>query len=181
VSINVIPHDDRSWYLRPFYNGAFSIASKHDFDDQFFFARDSTWNLKLINICSLLLNININGTNSCQNCTLACRIVDYIIKSRSESFCAKPRDWRPRRSRGCQLGEAQKHLLLWLIYVPILFYLQADHKKKIRHELIYFLLLQWQFPDLQFSNFKAPVIPSSLVAILLVLEGSIISLESIKV
>jgi hypothetical protein len=27
--------------LRSFYNGAFSIVSKHDFDDQFFFARDS--------------------------------------------------------------------------------------------------------------------------------------------
>jgi hypothetical protein len=23
-------------YLRPFYNGVFSIVSKHDFDDQFF-------------------------------------------------------------------------------------------------------------------------------------------------
>jgi hypothetical protein len=31
------------------------------------------------------------------------------------------------------------------------------------------------FSNLQFSNFKAPVIPSSLVAILLVLEGSIIT------
>jgi hypothetical protein len=27
-------------------------------------------------------------------------MVYCIIKSRSESFCAKPRDWRPRRSRG---------------------------------------------------------------------------------
>jgi hypothetical protein len=27
--------------LRSFYNGAFSIASKHDFDDLFFFVRDS--------------------------------------------------------------------------------------------------------------------------------------------
>jgi hypothetical protein len=53
----------------------------------------------------------------------------------------------------------------------ILFYLQVDpgSQKKIGHELIYFVLLQ-----LQFSNFKAPVIPSSLDAILLVLEGSII-------
>jgi hypothetical protein len=40
----------------------------------------------------------------------------------------------------------------------ILFYLQADHKKKIGHELIYFLLLQLQFSNLQFLNFKAPVI-----------------------
>jgi hypothetical protein len=42
VTTNVIQHDDRLWYLRPLYNGAFSIASKYDFDDQFFFARDST-------------------------------------------------------------------------------------------------------------------------------------------
>jgi hypothetical protein len=32
--------------LRSFYNGAFSIASKHDFDDQFFFACDSTVGFK---------------------------------------------------------------------------------------------------------------------------------------
>jgi hypothetical protein len=37
TTINVIKIDDRLWYLRPFYNGAFSSASKHDFDDQFFF------------------------------------------------------------------------------------------------------------------------------------------------
>jgi hypothetical protein len=37
MTINVIQHDDGLRYLRPFYNGAFSIASKHDFDDQFFF------------------------------------------------------------------------------------------------------------------------------------------------
>jgi hypothetical protein len=42
ITTNVIQHDDRLWYLRPFYNGAFSIALKHDFDDQFFFAHDST-------------------------------------------------------------------------------------------------------------------------------------------
>jgi hypothetical protein len=36
------------------------------------------------------------------------KIVDYTIKSRSESFCAKARDWRPTRSRGQQLGEAQE-------------------------------------------------------------------------
>jgi hypothetical protein len=37
--------------LRSFYNGTFSIASKHDFDDQFFFARDSTYygNVKITN------------------------------------------------------------------------------------------------------------------------------------
>jgi hypothetical protein len=40
------------------------------------------------------------------------------------------------------MGEAQKDLLLYIYY--ILFYLQADHKKKIGHELIYFLLLQLQ-------------------------------------
>jgi hypothetical protein len=34
--------------LRSFYNGAFSIASKHDFDDQFFCARDSMLHLRII-------------------------------------------------------------------------------------------------------------------------------------
>jgi hypothetical protein len=29
--------------LRSFYNGAFSIASKHDFDDQFLFLFDCTY------------------------------------------------------------------------------------------------------------------------------------------
>jgi hypothetical protein len=44
ILINVIRHNDRLWFLRPFYNGAFYIASKHDFDDQFFFARGSMYN-----------------------------------------------------------------------------------------------------------------------------------------
>jgi hypothetical protein len=34
MTINVVQHDDRLWYLRLFYNGAFSIASKIDLDDQ---------------------------------------------------------------------------------------------------------------------------------------------------
>jgi hypothetical protein len=34
MTINVIQHDDRLWYLRLFYNGTFSIASKNDLDDQ---------------------------------------------------------------------------------------------------------------------------------------------------
>jgi hypothetical protein len=34
ITINVIQHDDRLWYLRLFYNGAFSTASKNDLDDQ---------------------------------------------------------------------------------------------------------------------------------------------------
>jgi hypothetical protein len=34
MTINVIQHDDRLLYLRPFYNGAFFIASKNDLDDQ---------------------------------------------------------------------------------------------------------------------------------------------------
>jgi hypothetical protein len=33
ITINVIQHDDRL-HLRLFYNGAFSIASKNDLDDQ---------------------------------------------------------------------------------------------------------------------------------------------------
>jgi hypothetical protein len=44
------------------------------------------------------------------------KVVDYIMKSRSESFCAEPRNWRPRRSWGRQLGEAQNDLVLWMIY-----------------------------------------------------------------
>jgi hypothetical protein len=36
VTINVIQHDYRLLYLGPFCNGAFSILSKHDFDDQVF-------------------------------------------------------------------------------------------------------------------------------------------------
>jgi hypothetical protein len=34
ITINVIQHDGRLLYLRLFYNGAFSIVSKNDFDDQ---------------------------------------------------------------------------------------------------------------------------------------------------
>jgi hypothetical protein len=34
MTINVIQHDDRLLYLRLFYNEAFSIVSKNDFDDQ---------------------------------------------------------------------------------------------------------------------------------------------------
>jgi hypothetical protein len=34
MTINVIQHDDRLWYLRLFYNGAFLIVSKNDLDDQ---------------------------------------------------------------------------------------------------------------------------------------------------
>jgi hypothetical protein len=45
MTTNVIEHDDRLCYLRPFYNGAFFIVSKHDFDDHFFFARDRTFYL----------------------------------------------------------------------------------------------------------------------------------------
>jgi hypothetical protein len=45
-------------------------------------------------------NVNDDKYNHLKN------LVDYIIKSRSESFCAKPRDGRPRRSRGWHLGEA---------------------------------------------------------------------------
>jgi hypothetical protein len=34
ITINVIQHDNRLGYVRLFYNGAFSIASKNDLDDQ---------------------------------------------------------------------------------------------------------------------------------------------------
>jgi hypothetical protein len=46
MTINVIQYDDRLWYLRLFYNGAFSIASKNDLDDQ---------NLLLASVPSMLL------------------------------------------------------------------------------------------------------------------------------
>jgi preprotein translocase subunit SecB len=34
MTIKVKQHDDRLWYLRLFYDGAFSIVSKNDLDDQ---------------------------------------------------------------------------------------------------------------------------------------------------
>jgi hypothetical protein len=34
ITINVIQHDDDLWHLRLFYNGAFSIASNNDLDNQ---------------------------------------------------------------------------------------------------------------------------------------------------
>jgi hypothetical protein len=44
MTINVIQHDDRfDDDLGPFYNGAFSIASKYDFDDHFFCSRQYGW------------------------------------------------------------------------------------------------------------------------------------------
>jgi hypothetical protein len=43
MTISEILRDYRLRYLRQFYSGAFSIASKYDFDDYFFFARDSTY------------------------------------------------------------------------------------------------------------------------------------------
>jgi hypothetical protein len=102
-------------------------------------------------------------------------IVDYIIKSRSESFCAK------RRSRGRQLGEAQKDLLLWMTYTILS---SRGHKKnRTRTNLFSFaaVTVKWQFSNLQYSNFQAPVIPSSLVAILLILEDSIILVKYTKI
>jgi hypothetical protein len=45
MTINVTQHDDRLRYLRLFYNGAFSIASKNDLDDQ---------NLLLATVCTAL-------------------------------------------------------------------------------------------------------------------------------
>jgi hypothetical protein len=45
-------------YLRPFYNGAFSIASKHDFDDQFLF-----FLLATVSILDRGMQIKINLKN----------------------------------------------------------------------------------------------------------------------
>jgi hypothetical protein len=49
----------------------------------------------------------------------------------------------------------------------------SGSQKKIGHELIYLfsfaaVTVKWSFSNIQFSNFKTTVIPSSLVAILLV-------------
>jgi hypothetical protein len=41
MTINVIQHDDRLGYLRPFYSGAFSIGQSMILTTSFF-ARDST-------------------------------------------------------------------------------------------------------------------------------------------
>jgi hypothetical protein len=53
------------------------------------------------------------------------RVVDDIIESGSESFCAKPRDWRPKRSR-CRLllGEqnARTVLCIYNKYLAFLLY-----------------------------------------------------------
>jgi uncharacterized membrane protein len=58
-------------------------------------------------------------------------------------------------------------LLPYHTYIPS--YLQADHKKTIGHELTFYLSLPAITLKLQFSNFKAPVISTSFV-ILLVME-----------
>jgi hypothetical protein len=59
MTINVIQHDDRLRYLRLFYNGTFSIASKNDLDDQnlllatvhiFFYISATRYKLRLFNM-----------------------------------------------------------------------------------------------------------------------------------
>jgi hypothetical protein len=52
MTINVIQHDDRLWYLRLFYNGAFSIASKNDLDDQNLLLATVQW-MKIIREMSI--------------------------------------------------------------------------------------------------------------------------------
>jgi hypothetical protein len=74
-------------------------------------------------------------------------------------------------SRGRQLDEAQKDLLLSVVYTILS---STTSKKKIGHELIFFPAVTQK---LQFSNFKATVISTSLV-ILLVLEVFIILVKS---
>jgi hypothetical protein len=46
ITIKVIQHDASLCYLRPFYDGAFSIVPKHDFDDQFFLLTTVLWRPK---------------------------------------------------------------------------------------------------------------------------------------
>jgi hypothetical protein len=73
-TINVIQHDDRLWYLRLFYNGAFSVVSKHDFDDQFFLlatvnhsllskwhSKVKFWNLFSVHVKRMSVKIVANG------------------------------------------------------------------------------------------------------------------------
>jgi hypothetical protein len=51
---------------------------------------------------------------------LAKKFAPHIISLRVEvNLFVLSSDWRPRRSRGRQLGKAQKNLLFWMIY-PIL-------------------------------------------------------------
>jgi hypothetical protein len=54
MTINVIQHDDRLLHLRLFYNGAFSIASKNDLDDQ---------NLLLATVCISVIVIMFSLSN----------------------------------------------------------------------------------------------------------------------
>jgi hypothetical protein len=56
-------------------------------------------------------------------------IVDYTIKSRSESFCAEIED-----RDGVEVGNWAKHKKPSTLN-DICYFLQADHKKKIGHEL----------------------------------------------
>jgi hypothetical protein len=61
MTINVMQHDDSLWYLRLFYNGAFSIASKNDLDDQ---------NLLLATVSKHVVNIYLMQSSN-QNLPLS--------------------------------------------------------------------------------------------------------------
>jgi hypothetical protein len=93
MSINVIQYDDRLWYLRSFYNEAFSIASKHEFDDQFVLLATVYFR----NVCSLVITIEtLVSSYFCRGTSYAIlTIVDVKvptigignIKSGTSNFC----------------------------------------------------------------------------------------------
>jgi hypothetical protein len=85
------------------------------------------------------------------------KIVDYVIRSRSESFCAAPRDWRPRQSRGRQLGEAQEDLLLLTIYEYTIISPINDHFDfwdRVSSREICWILIDWNNKKYEWSKFR---------------------------
>jgi hypothetical protein len=103
-----------------------------------FIKNSLTWKFYRSNLNYLFKSILIDCSDWLIRCCIEYEMdaveimVDYIIKSRSESFCEKPRDWKPRRSRARQLGEAQKDLL-WMILCTILS--SSGLQKKIGHKV----------------------------------------------
>jgi hypothetical protein len=74
--------------LRSFYNEAFSITSKHDLNDQFFFARDSTYygNVQITNYPITLFLFVLKYKlivikNLLLRCTFLLISMDYQLKT----------------------------------------------------------------------------------------------------
>jgi hypothetical protein len=72
---------------------------------KFFVLGNSPFKVLLFKTCRHMLSLHWGGFQNSR----------FIIKNRSESFSAKPRDWKSRWSRGRQLDEPQKDLF-WMIY-----------------------------------------------------------------